>query len=271
MGRGHLTDEEWARLKPRLPKTGQRGGRWANHRRIINGGLYRIRTGVPWRDLPARFGKWKTVYERHRRWSADGRWDKIYASVLADADTEGRIDWSMVSVDSIICRAHHHAAGARKKRPRVARKGRAPRQHRPDEGLGRSRSTSAEMKSSGRSTPSRAPGRSHEIRQACLRLPGHRDRRSDQALAPGVDPLSPCGKVTVTVLQNDLYARFAPLGLRADTHHGSDLGVESGARRCRTDSGTHGHGCGRSPTGSPREQRRPRRAAVLATVNRPPR
>ncbi|MFC8695572.1 IS5 family transposase [Streptomyces parvus] len=139
MGRGDLTDEEWARLKPHLPKTGQRGGRWANHRRIINGVLYRIRTGVPWRDLPARFGKWKTVYERHRRWSADGRWDKIYASVLADADAEGRIDWSMASVDSTICRAHHHAAGARKKRPRVARKGRAPRQHRPDEGLGRSR------------------------------------------------------------------------------------------------------------------------------------
>ncbi|MFJ5863702.1 IS5 family transposase [Streptomyces parvus] len=139
MGRGDLTDEERARLKPHLPKTGQRGGRWANHRRIINGVLYRIRTGVPWRDLPARFGKWKTVYERHRRWSADGRWDKIYASVLADADAEGRIDWSMASVDSTICRAHHHAAGARKKRPRVARKGRVPRQHRPDEGLGRSR------------------------------------------------------------------------------------------------------------------------------------
>ncbi|MFI1845968.1 IS5 family transposase [Streptomyces microflavus] len=139
MGRGDLADEKWARLKPHLPKTVQRGGRWANHRRIINGVLYRIRTGVPWRDLPARSGKWKTVYERHRRWSADGRWDKIYASVLADADAEGRIDWSMVSVDSTICRAHQHAAGARKRRPRVARKGRAPRQHRPDEGLGRSR------------------------------------------------------------------------------------------------------------------------------------
>ncbi|MGX5210246.1 IS5 family transposase [Streptomyces violaceus] len=139
MGRGDLTNEEWARLRPHLPKSGQRGGRWVGHRRIINGILYRNRTGVPWRDLPARFGKWKTVYERHRRWSADGTWEKIFAAVLADADAEGRIDWSMVSVDSTTCRAHEHAAGARKRPPRVPGKRRTPRQHRPDEGLGRSR------------------------------------------------------------------------------------------------------------------------------------
>lgn len=52
--------EEWARLRSHLPKSGQRGGRWGSHRRIINGLLSRNRTGVPWRDLPARFGKWKT-------------------------------------------------------------------------------------------------------------------------------------------------------------------------------------------------------------------
>ncbi len=126
MGRGDPTNEEWARLKPRLPKSGQRGGRWASHRRSINGILYRNRTGVPWRDLPARFGKWKTVHERHRRWSADGTWDKIYAAVLADADARGRIDWSMVSVDSTTCRAHQHAAGARKKPPRVPGKDARP-------------------------------------------------------------------------------------------------------------------------------------------------
>ncbi len=94
---------------------------------------------MPWRDLPVRFGKWNTVYERHRRWSADGTWDKLFASVLVDADAEGRIDWSMVSVDSTTCRAHQHAAGARRRPPRVPGKRRTPRQHRPDEGLGRSR------------------------------------------------------------------------------------------------------------------------------------
>lgn len=119
MGRGDLTSEEWSRLKPHLPKSGQRGGRWESHRRIINGILYRNRTGVPWRDLPAHFGKWKTVYERHRRWSANGTWDGLFAAVLVDADAEGRIDWSMVSVDSTSCRAHQHAAGARKKPPRI--------------------------------------------------------------------------------------------------------------------------------------------------------
>ncbi|WP_107057638.1 IS5 family transposase [Streptomyces sp. NRRL S-646] len=139
MLRGDLTNEEWARLKPHLPKSVQRGGRWAGHRRVINGILYRNRTGVPWRDLPVRFGKWNTVYERHRRWSADGTWDKLFASVLVDADAEGRIDWSMVSVDSTTCRAHQHAAGARRRPPRVPGKRRTPRQHRPDEGLGRSR------------------------------------------------------------------------------------------------------------------------------------
>jgi transposase len=87
---------------------------------IINGILNRNGTGVPWRDLPARFGRWKTVYERHRRWSADGTWDKVYAAVLADADAQGRIDWSMVSVDSTTCRAHQYAAGASKKPPRVS-------------------------------------------------------------------------------------------------------------------------------------------------------
>lgn len=81
------------------------------------------------------------MYERHRRWSADGTWDRVFAAVLADADAEGRIDWAMVSVDSTSCRAHQHAAGARRTAPRVQGKGARARpwQHRPDERLGRSR------------------------------------------------------------------------------------------------------------------------------------
>ncbi|KUL36104.1 transposase [Streptomyces regalis] len=84
---------------------------------MINGILFRIRTGIPWRDLPTRFGKWQTCYDRHRRWSADGTWEQIFRTVQADAGTDGRIDWSMVSVDSTVCRAHQHAAGARKQAP----------------------------------------------------------------------------------------------------------------------------------------------------------
>ncbi|MEU5136999.1 IS5 family transposase [Streptomyces californicus] len=139
MGRGDLTNAEWVLLKPHLPVSERGGGRWSDHSKVINGILFRVRTGIPWRDLPERFGRWKTIYERHRRWSADGTWDRILRAVQADADLAGRIDWSMVSVDSTSCRAHQHAAGARKKKPRVPKKGTTPRHHRPDEGLGRSR------------------------------------------------------------------------------------------------------------------------------------
>ncbi|MEV3993585.1 IS5 family transposase [Streptomyces sp. NPDC049837] len=139
MGRSDLTNDEWARLARHLPKPGRRGGRWSDRRRVINGILFRIRSGVPWRDLPERFGNWKTVYERHRRWSADGTWDRILQAVLADADAEGRIDWSMVSVDSTSCRAHQHAAGAPRRAPRIPKRRSIPPQHRPDEGRGRSR------------------------------------------------------------------------------------------------------------------------------------
>ncbi|MER7314775.1 MULTISPECIES: IS5 family transposase [Streptomyces] len=139
MGRGDLTNREWSSLEPHLPPLGGRGGRWNDHRTVLNGILFRVRTGVPWRDLPERYGSWKTVYERHRRWSADGTWDRILHAVQADADLAGRIDWSMVGVDSTSCRAHQHAAGARTVRPRIPKKRTTPRHHRPDEGLGRSR------------------------------------------------------------------------------------------------------------------------------------
>ncbi|WP_424887340.1 IS5 family transposase [Streptomyces sp. XH2] len=139
MGRGDLSNEEWARLRSHLPKNVGRGGRWRNHRQVINGILFRQRTGIPWRDLPTRFGKWKTVHDRHRRWSADGTWDRILRAVQADADAEGLIDWSMVSVDSTVCRAHQHAAGARKQAPRKPGKRTRPALHCPDEALGRSR------------------------------------------------------------------------------------------------------------------------------------
>ncbi|WP_107069954.1 IS5 family transposase [Streptomyces sp. M10] len=139
MGRGDLTNREWSLLEPHLPSPGGRGGRWNDHRTVLNGILFRVRTGVPWRDLPEHYGSWKTVYERHRRWSADGTWDRLLQAVQADADLAGRIDWSMVGVDSTSCRAHQHAAGARKARPRVPKLRTTPRHHRPDEGLGRSR------------------------------------------------------------------------------------------------------------------------------------
>jgi len=110
-GRGDLSDEEWERLVPFLPVSNGRCGRWRDHRQVINGILFRTRTSVPWRDLPERFGPWKTMYERHRRWSGDGTWDYLLRQVQATADAAGEIDWD-VSVDSSAVRAHQHAAGA---------------------------------------------------------------------------------------------------------------------------------------------------------------
>ncbi|WP_439678833.1 IS5 family transposase [Embleya sp. MST-111070] len=122
-GRGDLTDEEWERLRPLLPEVGRRGGRWRDHRQVIDGVLFRTRTGIHWRDLPERFGPWKTVHERHRRWSADGTWTRLLVAVQARADAVGGIDWD-VSVDSSTVRAHPHAAGARGAPPPIpAQKG----------------------------------------------------------------------------------------------------------------------------------------------------
>ncbi|WP_307840625.1 IS5 family transposase [Streptomyces sp. G44] len=105
---------------------------------MLDGILFRVRTGIPWRDLPERYGSWKTIYERHRRWSADGTWGRLLQAVQADADLAGRIDWGMVGVDSTSC-----GPPARGRRPQGQAAGperrTMPRHHRPDEGLGRSR------------------------------------------------------------------------------------------------------------------------------------
>jgi transposase len=111
--RHDLSDEEWLQLAPLLPSmVPQRGGRWADHRAVINGVFFRARTGTPWRDLPAVYGNWKTVYNRHRRWSLDGTWVSILDGLRVGCDEADGQDWT-VSADSTINRAHQHAAGAR--------------------------------------------------------------------------------------------------------------------------------------------------------------
>jgi transposase len=73
--RFELTDQEWERLAPLLPAmTPRRGGRWRDHRQVLNGILFRTRTGVPWRDVPDRYGPWETLYKRFARWQTDGTW-----------------------------------------------------------------------------------------------------------------------------------------------------------------------------------------------------
>src|SRR5829696_1576018 len=118
--RHELSDAEWARLQPLLPP--RRTGRPRHDdRRILNGMLWKLATGVPWRDLPERYGPWQTVYTRFRRWTAAGVWDQLFAAILRQADAAGALDWSVHFVDGTVIRTHQHAAGAKGGTPRRKR------------------------------------------------------------------------------------------------------------------------------------------------------
>ncbi|WP_435864238.1 IS5 family transposase [Streptomyces mirabilis] len=115
MARGDLTDEQWGVLEPLLPK-GKKPGRpplWTR-RQLIDGIRFRVRTGIPWRDVPAEYGPWGRAYDLFRRWQRDGTWQRIFTQLQARADTQDLITWDL-NIDSTVCRAHQHAAGARKK------------------------------------------------------------------------------------------------------------------------------------------------------------
>ncbi|MEV6357295.1 IS5 family transposase [Streptomyces hydrogenans] len=104
----------WARIEPLMPADPVRGRRWADHRRTLEAIVWKYRTDSPWRDLPDELGSFQTAHKRLLRWGVDGTWERILAALLAAADGADDIGWT-VSVDSTVCRAHQHAAGARKK------------------------------------------------------------------------------------------------------------------------------------------------------------
>ncbi|MFF2028463.1 IS5 family transposase [Streptomyces sp. NPDC058171] len=143
-----LTDAQWARIEPLLPdRSPRRGGRWRDHREVIDAIAFKYRTGTPWMDLPEHFGSWKGAHNRLRKWAADGTWEKVFTALLAQADAEGDLDW-VVAVDSTIVRAHQHAAGARPKG--------APAGEPDDHALGRSRgglTTKIHLAADGRCRP----------------------------------------------------------------------------------------------------------------------
>lgn len=111
-----LSDEVWAVIEPELPSSkGCRGGQSRDHRQVVEGIIWRYRTGSPWRDLPERYGPWQTVWQRHAVWSADGTWDRLVTAARTRADAAGELDW-LVGIDSTIVRVHQHGAGARRVR-----------------------------------------------------------------------------------------------------------------------------------------------------------
>jgi len=114
-GRYDLTDEQWARLEPLLPRSEGRGRPWHDHRRMLNAIFWILRSGAPWRDLPTEYGKFRTVHARFSKWRRDGTWDRIVRGLQTQLDAEGRLDWALWCVDGSNVRAARCAAGALKR------------------------------------------------------------------------------------------------------------------------------------------------------------
>ena len=121
MRRHERTDGEWRLDEPLLPRQ-SRGGRWNGHRTTLGGMLWVLRTGAPWRDLPERFGRWQSVYDRCNRWRRDGTFDRIAKALRIRLDRQGKIDWDLWCIDGTSVRAARSAAGASKKSARTSRK-----------------------------------------------------------------------------------------------------------------------------------------------------
>jgi transposase len=114
IGRGDLTDRQWEKLQPLLPPQKPTKGRPnLDHRQVINGIRWVLRTGAPWRDLPPCYGIHSTISSRFYRWRKAGIWDDILAKLQTIADYEGRIDWEVHYGDSTVIRAHQHSAGGK--------------------------------------------------------------------------------------------------------------------------------------------------------------
>lgn len=110
--RHELTDRQYERIEPLLPANGRRGGQWNDHRAMLNGMFWRLRTGAPWRDLPERYGPWQSVYDRFNRWSGDDILLGIAEALLVELEHEGQLDWDLWHIDGSSVRASRAAAGA---------------------------------------------------------------------------------------------------------------------------------------------------------------
>ncbi|MFE0726410.1 IS5 family transposase [Streptomyces rochei] len=163
--RHELTDQEWELLAPLIPRA-VTGRPRVSDRQVINGMVYKIRTGISWRDLPERYGPWQTVYTRFRRYAIDGVFTRALQQIQARADAAGDIDW-LVQIDSTIVRPHQHAAA-------TGRKGGSSGDEPDDHALGRSRgglTTKVHLACDGKGRPLAllvTPGQRHD--SVCARI-----------------------------------------------------------------------------------------------------
>ena len=115
-----LSDAQWEQIEDLLPANGKRGGQWKDHRAMIDAILWALSDGGRWRNLPAEFGPWQSAYDRFRRWTRRGLWDRILLRLQARKMRRGEIDWSLFAIGGTVVRAHQSAAGAPKKTARPA-------------------------------------------------------------------------------------------------------------------------------------------------------
>ena len=112
MNRHGLRDDEFARIEKQLPGRPGHVGRNSDlgNQLFVEAVIWKFRTGVPWRDMPPRFGAWKNIHTRFSRWAIKGVWESLFKSLADDPDNE------YAMIDATIVRAHQHSAGARKKK-----------------------------------------------------------------------------------------------------------------------------------------------------------
>lgn len=189
MSRHNLTDLEWNTIRRFLPaeRSGKAGRPWKSHRLVINGILFVLRAGIPWEDLPAEFGSYKTVYNRFRRWVKSGLWQRLFNALIDRLRKEGGIDLELWCVDGTVIRAHRVASGARKE-------GATSEENAEKQALGRSRggyATKLHFLTDGQGIPlavTATPGQRNEapefenVMNACL-INTFRKKNRPQALA----------------------------------------------------------------------------------------
>lgn len=165
--RHEILDEQWDAIKDLLPgKQGDPGVTAKDNRLFINAIMFVAKTGIPWRDLPERFGPWHNVFQRFNRWCKKGVFTQIF-DVFRDPDLE------VLMLDSTVIRAHQHSAGARNSTAE-------------QEALGRSRggvSTKIHVAVDGVGKPTKiilSPGQDHDVNKAPELI---QDSQADKVIA----------------------------------------------------------------------------------------
>jgi transposase len=123
MQKAFLSDEQWAKIQPLLPKVRSRGRPWADNRRVLEGILWVLKTGARWRDLPKEYPSPSTCWRRLRQWEDREVWLKIWRQFLSELDQRGKLDWSESFLDGSFAPAKKGASASAKPSGAKARSG----------------------------------------------------------------------------------------------------------------------------------------------------